>query len=326
MVSQANVLIVLSPSNNPGGRLGRTLAERFPDLNINTAGHHSEAGPYIKDAQVLLTFGALITDDTLRNAKALKWIHVLGSGLDGVIGRPTLRDDVIVTNSRGLQAGPVSEAALALMFALARDVPKLVRHQAAQKWQRFAPVLLGGKTVCIVGVGAIAEVLAQKCAALGLRVTGVSASRASAPGFAHIYKRSDLTKAATESDFLVVLAPAAQGTMGLINAEVLAAMRPTSYLVNAGRGGVVDEPALIAALEQGAIAGAALDVTATEPLPQGHKLWSLPNVLISPHLGGFHAQVIEALLPLLENNMRLFLNGEPARMANLISHSTKGAA
>ncbi len=281
--------------------------------------HHGDVGPHIAGAEVLITFGQLLTDQVLRDAAKLRWIHGLGSGLDGLTDRPTLRPDVLVTNSRGTHSIAVAEAALALMFALARDVPRLSRNQAAGAWQRFAPSLLHGLTVTIIGVGAIAEALGACCQALGMRTVGVSDSRTQAPGFEQVVGRAQLRQAASEADFLIDLAPLRDDTKGLVNADVFAAMKPSAHFLNLGRGGTVDEGALIAALRERRIAGAALDVFAAEPLPADSPLWSLPNVIVSPHLGGLHSRWIDDVLPILEANMRAYLAGDRARMVNVVA-------
>lgn len=318
MTARPKALVLLTQSNDSGGRLTRELARLCPGLDVGGVEHHSHIGPEISGVEVLFTFGVLLTDAILRDAASLKWIHVLGSGTDGVIDRPTLRPEVIVTNSRGLQAEPVSETALALMFALARDIPALVRQQDRQEWRRAVPMLLTGKTLVIVGVGAIAERLASKAQALGMTIIGVSAGRAQAPGFARIHPRTEIADAAAQADFVVNLAPATAETSGLIGANVLGAMKRTAYFINVGRGGVVDEAALIRALEAGSIAGAGLDVMQIEPLPHGHRLWTLSNVLISPHLGGLHAGFIDTLIPLVLHNCTAYLAGDIPAMRNLV--------
>jgi D-2-hydroxyacid dehydrogenase (NADP+) len=297
------------------------LASEFPELSIAHARNAVEAAGRIESAEILFTFGAYLSDELLQRAGRLRWIQALGSGMDGIVELPSLRPEVLLTNARGATAHPVSETALALMFALSRDLPQLLRNQRDRVWKRWAPALLRGKCVVIVGLGAIAEALAVKCQALGMRTIGVS-RRSAAPGFERILPRSELHTAAALADFLVLLTPYDESTHHLIDATVLSAMRPEAYLVNVARGGVVDEAALIACLQRGAIAGAALDVFAREPLPEDSPLWSLPNVIVSPHMAGLNQSYAADLLPILRHNVRAFLNGDIAAMLNVVHRRT----
>jgi phosphoglycerate dehydrogenase-like enzyme len=225
---------------------------------------------------------------------------------------------VIITNIRGIHGAPVSEAALMMMLALARDFADSLRNQDRQVWTRWPAQLLDGKTVGILGVGLIAEVLAPKCKALGMTVAGFTSAKRAVPGFDRMYDRGELIAQAGTLDHLVLLAPYSEETRNLVDARVLAAMKPSSYLINLARGGIVDEDALLRALEQGRIAGAALDVFQEEPLPAGHPLWSAKNVLITPHLGGFSDVYAARALPTVEHNMACFLRGELDQMINVV--------
>src|SRR5882757_3153438 len=159
------------------------------------------------------------------------------------------------------------------MLSLARDMPRSAHAQERNAWERWPARLLEGKTVGILGVGLIAEYLAPICKALGMTVIGISGSPRPAPGFDRVVARADLMKVVPEFDFLVALAPLTPQTRGIIGEKVFAAMKPSAYLVNVARGGVVDEPALMVALESDKIAGAALDVFSEEPLPASSPLW-----------------------------------------------------
>lgn len=295
------------------------IRARFPDIEVNIVDHNSKVDPYIADADVLVTFGPMMAEHVLEKAAKLKWIQALGSGVDGITDRPALRKEVVVTNLHGIHGPPVSEAALMAMLALARGLPRTVRNQQQHKWERTVPPsLLKGKTVVIFGVGVISSELAPKCKALGMRVIGVSSTARAVPGFDHVHARSELVQAAGEADYLVLLTPYSAATRGSIGAAVFAAMKPSSYLVNLARGGVVDEDALMAALRQDRIAGAALDVFNQEPLPDSHPLWAMDNVLVTPHLGGFYDGYVNEALPVIEHNLHKFLAGDTAGMINLV--------
>ncbi len=282
--------------------------------------HHSKVAPHIAAADALVTFTPMMTPKVLEQANRLKWIQTLGTGVDNLIDQPTLRKDVIVTNVRGIHGPPVSEAALATMLALARNLPGAVRGQDAREWRRWPAQLLHNKTVGIFGVGLIAETLAPMCKAFGMRVVGVSSSPRAVAGFDHMHSRDELTQVVGDFDFFVLLTPLTPATRNSIDAKVLQAMKPSGFLINLARGGVVDEPALVEALREKRIAGAALDVFNQEPLPAEHPFWSMENVLITTHQGGFCDVYIDYALPTVETNMRAFLNGDPGAMINVVEH------
>lgn len=316
--NSTNVLLLLALPEGVRDQYRARLRAAFPDLTVNLVDHHSKVDPYIAEADVLITFGAHMADHVLEKGPRLRWIQALGTGLDGIADRPALRDGVLVTNLHGHHGPAVSEAVLASMFAFSRDLPRALTSQRGGRWDRFPPRLLNGKTVSILGIGAIAEALALRCAALGMRVEGISAGRRSAPGFDRVWPRDQLADAVREADFLVLLTPYTPATHGIVDARVLASMKPTGYLINVARGGVVDEAALVRALEQRTIAGAALDVFAEEPLPEGHPLWTLDNVLITPHTAGLHAGYADEALPVVEENLRRFVAGDTANLINLV--------
>lgn len=294
------------------------LRAKFPEVNIHMVDHHSKVGPYIGSADILVTFGPMMADHVLKDATNLKWIQALGTGVDGIADQPSLRDDILITSVHGIHGAAVSEAAIMLMLALSRELPRVVRNQDRHKWDRFPARLLKDKTVGIFGVGAIAEELAPKCKAFGMTVVGISSTKREVAGFDRMYGRDELEHAVREVDYLVLLTPYSPATRGIVGAKTFSAMKPTSYLVNLARGGVVDEEALIKALKQGQIAGAALDVFNQEPLPVDHPFWTMENVLVTPHLGGFYDTYPAYALPVVEENLRRFLAGDTKNMINVV--------
>ena len=314
----SNILILTEVQEAMRARYKAMLLERFPQLTINVVGHHNDVGPYIADTDILLCFSPPMADHVVRDAPRLKWIQALGTGVDNIIDLPSLSKEVLVTNVRGIHGAPVSEATIAYMLSLARDLPRAsVAHDKGQ-WERWPAALLAGKTVGILGVGLIAEYLAPICKALHMTVIGISGSPREAKGFDRMAHRDDFVKIVPELDFLVALAPLTAETRGIVGAKVFAAMKPTAYLVNVARGGVVDEPALIAALESGEIAGAALDVFAQEPLPANSPLWRTKNVTIFSHLGGYSQGYEDRAMPTIAGNMAKFLSGDLKSMINIV--------
>ena len=294
------------------------VRSRFPEVSVNMVDHHARVDPYIGSADVLVTFGPMMSDHVLAKGAKLKWIQALGTGIDGIVDQPSLRKDVLVTNMHGFHGAPVSEAAIMSMLALSRDLPRALRSQRERKWARFPATLLRGKTVGIVGVGAIAQELAPRCKAMGMTVVGITSARRPVAGFDRMAARDELVATVREIDYLVLLTPHTPGTHHLINAAVFAAMKPASYLVNLARGGVVDETALIEALQGKRIAGAALDVFSKEPLPGDHPFWDMDNVIITTHQGGFFDEYPAHALPVVEDNLRMFLAGDLKNMINIV--------
>lgn len=313
-----NLLLILPVAENPDNVYGRRLQAAFPQLSIQWVEHHSQVDPYIAATDVVMSFSPMMADHVVRDAPRLQWIQVLGSGVDGVIDLPSLRKDVLITSGHGVQAEPVSEAVLSLMLALSRDMPRMFHNQRERRWERWQSQLLHGRTVGVLGVGAIAECLALKCKALGMKVVGISSSARAVAGFDRIYPRSELQGALAELDHLVILTPHTPETHHIVNAGVLAALRPGAFLINAARGGVVDEAALVAALRNGQLRGAALDVFEHQPLTADSDLWAVPNLIVSPHLAGINSSYPSHILPLLEKNLRLFMAADRGRMINVI--------
>jgi D-2-hydroxyacid dehydrogenase (NADP+) len=316
----ANVLILLTLPEPVRSQYRDRLRRRFPEITIELVDHHSKTGPYIAAADALVTFAPMLSSQVLESATRLKWIQALGTGVDNLIDQAALRKDVIVTNVRGIHGAPVSEAALAAMLALARGLPRAIRAQDERQWRRFPAQLLHDKTVGIFGIGQIAEALAPKCKTLGMRVVGVTSAPRNIAGFDRMHGREELARVVGDFDFLVLLTPLTAATRNSVDAKIFTAMKPTSYLINLARGGVVDEPALIEALNDKRIAGAALDVFSQEPLPVDHPFWSMPNVIITTHQGGFCDVYIDYALPTVESNMECFLKGDFNGMINIVAH------
>jgi len=313
-----NLIILTEVQEAMRARYKAMLLERFPQLTINVVGHHNDVGPYIADTDILLCFSPPMADHVVRDAPKLKWIQALGTGIDNIVDLPSLGKEVLVTNIRGIHGAPVSEATIAYMLSLARDMPRSTHAQDKSSWERWPSSLLDGKTVGILGVGLIAEYLAPICKQFGMTVIGISGSPRPAKGFDRVVARADLMKVVPEFDYLVALAPLTPETRGIVGAKLLAAMKPSAYLVNVARGGVVDEKALIAALEAGQIAGAALDVFSEEPLPSTSLLWKTKNLTIFPHLGGYSHGYEDRAMPTIEGNMRKFLSNDLKSMVNIV--------
>ncbi|MGK7870990.1 D-2-hydroxyacid dehydrogenase [Falsiroseomonas sp. E2-1-a20] len=277
------------------------------------------------EAEIIIGLAHVIPGRVLAAAPRLRWIQALTTGTDQLEALPELRPEVVVTAMRGIQGPQMAELTFLLMLSLLRDIRGTLERQAARIWDRRPQKLLHGRTVTILGVGSIAEHLAERCRLFGMRVIGVSAGRQEAPHFDRILPREVLADAAAQADFLVVLVPFSATTRHIVDAGVLAAMRPDAFLVNIARGAVVDEAALLACLAERRIAGAGLDVFAVEPLPADNPLWGLPNVIITPHVGGVSDIYMQQALPALVANLRGWQAEGQAGLRNLTRAAAVGA-
>jgi len=316
-----NILILLTLPLEVRQEYHHAIRDAFPEHTVDLVENVALIDRYLPDADVLITFAPHLgerADEVFRAAGKLKWVQALGTGVDNIADRPALRPDVILTRMHAIHGPPMAEAALMAMLALSRDLPRLIRNQQNRHWERWPARLLEGKTVGILGIGAIAEVLAPRCRMMGMRVIGITSSPRDVAGFDSMVSRDDLAEAVRELDYFILLTPYSKDTHHLVDARVLAAMKPDAYLINLARGGVVDEDALLEVLRFGGIAGAALDVFSQEPLPNDHPFWTLPNVLITPHVGGFNDGYARQAIPLVLENIRRFLAGDTVNMVNVV--------
>lgn len=246
-----------------------------------------------------------------RLTERLRWVHVGGVGVDWSLFPAIIESDVVLTNSRGIFDTSLPEYLLSLMLALAKDLPGTLRAQSRHAWEhRLLEPLAGGRAV-VVGAGSIARSASRLLHAMGVTTTLVGRAARDAPDGARIRAIDELPALLAEADWLIVLAPLTPATRGLIDADVLAALPRGARVVNIGRGPTLVEDALVDALRSGALAGAALDVFEEEPLPAESPLWDMPNVIVSPHIGGDEAGTPRAFTDAFLANLRRYLAGEP---------------
>jgi len=295
----------------------RELAAKFPGVPIHAVTTEAEIRPHAGKMDILITIFR-VSDETFKEAISLKWIQVLTTGVNYIINRPSLRKEVIVTSCRGIHGPQMSEMAFLLMLALNRNFPRVVRNQDQKIWERWPGKLLYQKKVGILGVGVIGEEIARKCKAFGMTVFGIDIVKKEIDSVDFFHGPEDLPQVANEVDYLILVAPSTPETEKIVGKKVLSSMKPTAFLINIARGELVDEEALIHALETGEIAGAALDALSIEPLPKDHPLWRTKNVIITPHVGGMSDIYREQVMPIIEENLRRFLQGERRNLINFI--------
>lgn len=241
----------------------------------------------------------------------IRWVQLPHAGVDAFVHAGFMTDERVWTSATGAFAPQVAEHALALMLAGARMLPELARaHSWDQQRARGAGRTLAGATVALLGAGGIGAELVRMLEPLGCTVLAVSDS-GPFKGAATTVARADYRDVLPEADFVVVLAPSTPATRGMVGERELALMKDDAWLVNVARGPLVDTDALVAALHDGVIGGAALDVTDPEPLPDGHPLWSEPRALITPHCANPVSAFWPTLAARVEDNVRRFVAGEP---------------
>jgi D-2-hydroxyacid dehydrogenase (NADP+) len=300
------------------------LAAGVPDAPLLGVANCAEADAQLAQVRAVITMGipalgGQLSADVVDRMPRLEWVQCLLAGYEHLLGALVERPEVVLTTTRGVHGPQMAEAVLLHMLVLARRVKQQVSNQAARVWDQRPQPLLHGRVVGVVGLGASGQQVARTCQALGMTVYGVSRTDGSFEGVDRVFARSQLAAVAAQVDFLVLVLAAEPEAEKLIDASVLAAMKPSAYLVNVARGSVVDEPALIRALRAGEIAGAGLDVFSTEPLTPESPLWELENVFVTPHIGGFSDRFREQNLAVVQPNLRSFLAGHPQDLVNEVA-------
>jgi phosphoglycerate dehydrogenase-like enzyme len=294
------------------------LCGEFAGLSVHTARDLAELPPDLSGFEVLVAFGTSINDDVLRRLSGLTWVQSLATGVDHFLRCPYLSHDVLITSGRGIHGPMMREMAAYLMLCMSHDVLRQVADQKAHVWERRLWTLLYEKTAVVVGVGVSGTAIAEGLSAFGMRVIGVTRTPRKIAGFDEMIPTDRLIEAAAKADYLINVLPGSPENIGLFTADVFAAMKPSARFVNIGRGETVDQDALIAALRERRIAGAALDVFSTRPLPPDNPLWDMPNVVITPHIGGYVVQYEDYAMPIVIENMRRFLAGRRGDMRNVV--------
>jgi D-2-hydroxyacid dehydrogenase (NADP+) len=301
------------------------LGEAFPELRVSVAADWEAAAAHFATTEILITHGFGLTSDAVRRMPRLGWIQCLLSGIDQLAAARASRPGVLVTSCRGIHATQMSEVALLHMLALSRQTVVTERNRVQRHWaQPQVVTALERKTVVIVGTGVVGTRLARVCRGLDMTVHAVSRSPRPIEGVARVFAREQLLEAVAGADYLVLALPHEAETHELIGRDVFEAMKPTAFVVNLARGGVVNEAELIQALSGRQIAGAGLDVTATEPLPADSPLWEMDNVFLTPHIAGRSDRYNEQALTVVVPNMERYLAAQYDQLVNLIPGTGTG--
>jgi D-2-hydroxyacid dehydrogenase (NADP+) len=299
----------------------RELTQRFSNIEVHKAATAADIAVDLATIDVLFAFGIAINDDLIARARKLKWIASLATGVDHFLRCPSLKPETILTSARGIHGPAMRETTSSLMLAVARNTARLVENKAAHRWDRGERwPLLAGKAAVVVGIGVSGIAIGELLKAFGMRVVGVSRTPRVIAGFDEMVETARLAEIAADADFLINVLPGSEDNRGIFSRAVFAAMKPTAIFINVGRGETVDEAALVDCLKQKRIAGAGLDVFQNSPLRPDSPFWDLPNVVISPQIGGYFMGYEEHVMPLLMDNMGLFLAGRCGEMQNVVKH------
>jgi phosphoglycerate dehydrogenase-like enzyme len=288
----------------------------FPQFNVVHLPDYKRVSDEIIDAEIAITWS--IRPEQFKTATKLRWIHSPAVAVHPLIFPELVESAVVLTNAREVHGPVVAEHVIALIFALAKKIPDAVRLQRNHEWGQQSlwdevPRVreVAGATLGLIGLGAIGRAVAQSAKALGMRVIAARAHpEKGSAGVDQIFGAGQADEIFRQSDYVVLAAPVTESTHAIANSERIALMKSDACLINVGRGQLLDESALVSALREKKIGGAALDVFSTEPLPVDSPHWDEPQILITPHTAGLTARLWERHCTLLRDNLRRYLSGQ----------------
>lgn len=261
--------------------------------------------------EALMAFS--VPPGTLASMPRLRWVQAMTAGVEGWLALPDLPSGLVLTCARGTHRESMPENIVGAIFYLAKPYAAAVENQKRRKWVHGAAQPLTGKTLGILGLGAIGRDVARIAAVLGMRVIGTRRRAEPMADVAEVLPPEGTARVLAESDFVVLLLPATPETENVIDAERLAMMKPGAWLLNFGRGHLIQDDDLVAAVRAKRIAGAMLDVFREEPLPSDHPFWTTPGIIVLPHIGGPHPQRDRIVARLFADNLARFLDGRPLK-------------
>ena len=296
-----------------------TLRARFPQIKFVHATTPEQRAAGLADCEAAYTW--ILNAGELARASRLRWVHTSAVAVETLCLPELFARGIAVSNTRGVQAVPIAEHVMAVLLALAKQIPFVLENQQQARWAQNEfvtdrlPRLLKGRTLGLVGVGTIGSEIAKRAEAFGMRV--IAMRRRPAYGVIghveRVYGIADLSDFLGQCHALVVAAPLTPETLGLMGAEQFAQLPKGAVVINVGRAKIIDTDALIDALTRGHLGGASLDVFPQEPLPADHPLWTTPNVILTPHTSGFRQGHWDEVVQLYGDNIERWLKGEPLK-------------
>ena len=289
-----------------------TKRPRGPIDQAPDEGADVELDSLLREAEVI--YGLRFPQNILERAPRLKWVQTSSAGVDTLVGTKLWQSDVILTTTSGIHVIPMREHVLGMMLMFVRHAPVYFVNKQRKVWKQDLPDQLYGKTLGVVGLGKVGEGIARAAKSFDMRVVATRrhvTKQETSAAVDTLYPADKLLEMLGESDFVVVTVALTKETQKLIGERELRAMKPTAYIINIARGSVIDEAALTKALKEKWIAGAGLDVFEKEPLPQNSELWTLPNVIITPHVAGLMPDYNARAMEVFRENLRRYLAGQP---------------
>ena len=309
------ILVISTPVTdalNGDGAGAIVCKERFPQLDWRFKSFFDYTKEDVLDADVITGHPR---PQWLKDAKKLRWLHLQSAGVNGYETRDVYAsEDVIVTRAAGVHAPAMAEHALGMALSLTRKLPELYKNQQAGTWKAIhARKELHDADVLMLGTGYLASAITPLVKAFGCRITGIrrDTGKPLPPDYDRMLPPEKLHEALSQADYIFSTLPFTEKTRHMLDRAAFAAVKPGAILVNIGRGGTIDHEALLEALEDGRLAGAGLDVTEPEPLPEGHPLWKAPNIIITPHCSAWSEATDKRRYGVFLRNLDLFLKGEP---------------
>jgi phosphoglycerate dehydrogenase-like enzyme len=284
-------------------RYEKLLKEARKDVHFFICGDESQIEQAIDQADIIFS-GHTFPVQLIPKAKNLKWIQSISAGVENFVHSKTIPSHVILTKIKGVHGPIMSEYVLGYILAVTLNMKDAFENQKKRKWPYYVPDTIRTKTVGMIGLGSVGACIAYKLYLAGAEIIGLEEQEKSLPYVRKEYLPSEIEEFLDQSDFVVMTLPLTPRTRGLFGKKEFSMMKKTAYFVNVSRGPLVQEQALIEALKEGQIAGAVLDVFEEEPLPKDHELWSLDNVIITPHISG--PSIPEDIVKVFIENLRRF--------------------
>jgi len=297
-------------TDDVGAQAFAFIPSRFPQVEVRITQTAKGLVEAAQEAEIVC-MARRYTRSMVLGARHLKWLHLGGTGIDRLLPLSDFDPEIIITHTPGLNAELIADYVICVILMLVWDFPRLIQNQLERRWERWSVERLEDKTLALIGLGNIGRAVALRATAMGMRVIGVKRSPSSVPGVGRVVGPNQVHEILCEADFVVLAVPLTGETRGMIGAKEFHAMKETAYLINVGRGAVVREQALIVALKEGDLAGAALDVFENEPLPPDSELWRLENAIISPHISASSKDYRARVARVFCLNLERYLSHQP---------------
>ncbi len=293
------------------------IAALVPGSVVEAYASVKEAAGHVADADAIALWGFQNVEPLLAEGKNIRWVHSLSDGVERLLTPSMMTRPILLTNSHGVHDKSVSEHAMAILLAWYHKIPQVTRQKEARIWKRPKNQMLDGQTMLLAGFGGIGRAIAERAKVFGMKIIAVRNHPAEDPLADVTVTSENLLSVLPEADVVVAALPTTPATNGFFDDKTFAAMKDGAFFINIARASVVDEAALLSALETGKLSGAGLDVFSTEPLPEDHPFWAMENVIITPHVASFIPDFWERVLKLLEKNFIAFSKEET--LENLIN-------